>query len=198
MPKAAKWATARRRKADRGHGLLIVEDFDVDEPGRVVDADVDVLPADVKRASVVAAAGDAAGDTVARPRDPAELLDIDVDELARPPFLVAVGRARAAPAARACQARSGSRSPKRLRPAPPASRRSRHRSSATGAKTRSDQHATRPCATAPTTALSNDPADPARLPRGSGAATSRPCARSRSEERRVGKEGRSRCSPRVR
>jgi hypothetical protein len=35
------------QEADRGHGLLIVEDFNVDEPGRVVDADVDVLPTNV-------------------------------------------------------------------------------------------------------------------------------------------------------
>ncbi len=70
------------QKADRGHSFLIVEDFNVDEPGRVVDADVDVFPAEAIRPPVVAAAGDAAGDAVARPRDPAELLDIDVDELA--------------------------------------------------------------------------------------------------------------------
>ena len=34
------------QEADGGDGFLIVEDFDVDEPGRVVDADVDVLPAE--------------------------------------------------------------------------------------------------------------------------------------------------------
>ncbi len=47
------------QEADRGHGLLVVEDFDVDEPGRVVDRDVHVLPAEVVGAPVVAATGDA-------------------------------------------------------------------------------------------------------------------------------------------
>jgi hypothetical protein len=62
------------QEADRGRGLLVVEDFDVDEPGCVVDADVDVFPAEVIRPPMVAAAGDAAGDTVARPSDPASFL----------------------------------------------------------------------------------------------------------------------------
>jgi hypothetical protein len=48
-------------EADGGNGLLIVEDLDVNKPGRVVDADVNVLPPDVVGAPVVAAAGDAAG-----------------------------------------------------------------------------------------------------------------------------------------
>ena len=78
------------QKADRGHGLLIVEDFNVNESGRGVDADVDVFPAEAIGPPMVAAAGDAAGDAVARPRDPAELLDIDVDELASTLFLVTV------------------------------------------------------------------------------------------------------------
>ena len=41
---------------------------------------------------MVAAAGDPAGDAVAGPSDPAELLHVDVDELARPLLLVAVRR----------------------------------------------------------------------------------------------------------
>ena len=86
MPKAAKWATARRRKPTAVSGFLVVEDFNVDEPGRVVDADVDVLPADPAAGAPVAV------DAVARPADPAELLDVDVHELARPLLLVAVSR----------------------------------------------------------------------------------------------------------
>jgi hypothetical protein len=69
-------------EADCRQGLLIVEHLDVDQPGRVVDADVDVLPAQLIRPPVLAAAGDPASDAVARPADPAELLDVDVDELA--------------------------------------------------------------------------------------------------------------------
>jgi hypothetical protein len=72
------------QEGDRGDGLLIVEHLDVNEPGRVVDRDVHVLPADP------AASGTAvAVDAMARPADPAELLDVDV-ELAGPPLLVAV------------------------------------------------------------------------------------------------------------
>ena len=41
---------------------------------------------------MVAGGGDPTVDAMARPRDPAELLDVDVDELARPLLLVAVGR----------------------------------------------------------------------------------------------------------
>src|SRR6266849_7855764 len=91
-PEGGEVGNRAAQKADRGQGLLIVEDFNVDEPGRVVDADVDVFPAEVIRPPMVAAAGDAAGDAVARPSDPAELLDIDVDELASTLFLVAVRR----------------------------------------------------------------------------------------------------------
>src|SRR5436190_23282824 len=63
-------------EADRGDGFLVVEHFHVDEPGRVVDADVDVLPAELKRASVLAGAADPAGDAVAWSCDLAELLDV--------------------------------------------------------------------------------------------------------------------------
>ena len=49
---AAKWATARRRKPIAVVGFLVGEDLDVGEPGRVVDADVDVLPADPARPPV--------------------------------------------------------------------------------------------------------------------------------------------------
>jgi len=53
---------------------------------------VDVLPADAKGAPVLAGAPDPAGNAVAWSCDLAELLDVNVDELARPLLLVAVGR----------------------------------------------------------------------------------------------------------
>ena len=34
------------QEADCGDGLLVVEDFDIDQPGRVVDRNMDVFPAD--------------------------------------------------------------------------------------------------------------------------------------------------------
>ena len=68
-------------EAGSGRGFLVGEDLGVGEAAVVVDGDVDVLPALVVAAAVVAAAGDAAGDAVAGPGDPAELLDVDMDEL---------------------------------------------------------------------------------------------------------------------
>jgi hypothetical protein len=47
---------------------------------------VDELPAEVVGAPVVARARDPTSDAMARPSDPAELLDVDVDELARRRF----------------------------------------------------------------------------------------------------------------
>ena len=75
------------QEADRCHGFLVLEHLDVRQPGRVVDRDMDVLPTDPATASAPVAV-----DAVARPSDPAELLDVDVDELARTLPLVAVGR----------------------------------------------------------------------------------------------------------
>jgi hypothetical protein len=69
--------------------------FGVGEPGGVIDRDVDVLPADRvatyalkvgAAVAVVPAAGDAMPGTGS---DPAELLDVDVDQLARTGALVA-------------------------------------------------------------------------------------------------------------
>ena len=87
IPCAREWAIARRRKADRCGCLLVFEHFDVGEPGRVIDADVDVFPAD-PAASLSAVARD----TVAGTSNTAELLDVDVEELAWPFALVAVRR----------------------------------------------------------------------------------------------------------
>ena len=57
------------------------------EPGRVIDADVDVFPADS-----VASLSAVARDPVAGTSNAAKLLDVDVEELARPLALVAVRR----------------------------------------------------------------------------------------------------------
>src|SRR3954447_13172422 len=85
---------------DRGRGLLVGEDFDVGQPGGVVDADVHVLPADLALALAggvgcgrVAAA--LAGHPVpGAALDPAELLDVDVQQLAGVTALIAVRRLR--------------------------------------------------------------------------------------------------------
>jgi hypothetical protein len=165
-------------EADRGGGLLIVEHLDVDEPGRVVDRDVDVLPAD-PAASRPAVAVDA----VARPADPGRASSRRRGR-ARPGSSSRTGSAaRAARVARACRARSESRSPKPSRPASSAPRRSRRQSAAAGAAPRSPRHAPRLSAKAPTRAPSNDPTNPARPRPGSAEATSRPCARSRPQPR---------------
>ena len=58
---------------------LVVEDLDIGEPGVVVDADVDEFPAD---AVVLAAPGP--GDAVAGLVETGELLDVEVDQIARP------------------------------------------------------------------------------------------------------------------
>ena len=73
-------------------GFLVGEHLGVGEAAVVVDGDVDVLPADGAAAAagcVGVAAGCSAGGRRAPALagaafDPAELLDVDVDELARP------------------------------------------------------------------------------------------------------------------
>src|SRR5207245_2096371 len=87
------------KESDRGGRLFIGEDFDIGQAGRVVDRDVDVFPADgsARNARGVAVDGRvvapslAVSDTFAGAAlDPPELLDIDVDQLARPVTLVAL------------------------------------------------------------------------------------------------------------
>jgi hypothetical protein len=46
---AAEEADGAAEEADGGRAFLVLEDFGVGEPGRVVDGDVDVLPADPAR-----------------------------------------------------------------------------------------------------------------------------------------------------
>ena len=82
------------QEADRGDGLLVGEDLDVGDPGRVIDTDVDVLPAGrtsgMVRARLMApVAGDPVSDAAA---DPSELLDVNVEQLTRSLALVAVRR----------------------------------------------------------------------------------------------------------
>ena len=80
-------------EAGRCRGRLIGEDFGVCEAAVVVDRDVHVLPAgDPALAAVDAGLAlrcAAAADPVADAADPAEFLDVNVDELARPRSLVA-------------------------------------------------------------------------------------------------------------
>ena len=73
-----------------GRTLLVVEDLDVGEPRGVVDGDVDELPADPVGAGAIAATPRAPGGSVTGEVEAAELLDVDVDELARVASAVAV------------------------------------------------------------------------------------------------------------
>jgi hypothetical protein len=72
---------------DGGHGPLVGEDFDVGQPGGVIDADMDGFPAGpVGVASWSLTEGPFAG-----LGEPAELLDVEVDQLAGMAAAVAVG-----------------------------------------------------------------------------------------------------------
>src|SRR5689334_19885756 len=83
---------------DGGGRLLVGENFDVGQAGRVIDADVYEFPAGrgaaPARAAVGVLARAPAGDAMPDPGDHAELFDVDVDQLARPGALVAIGRLR--------------------------------------------------------------------------------------------------------
>ncbi len=67
------------QERDAGGAFLVGEDLDVGEAAGVVDRDVDVLPAGLVGAPVALAA---AGDSMTGTFEPAELLDVDVDQLA--------------------------------------------------------------------------------------------------------------------
>ncbi len=93
------------QEPDRRRGLLVVEDFGVGQASGVVDADMDEVPAcraSIDAGSVAAprlGVGASAGDALAGAAlDAAELLDIDVDELARPSPFVALSRLKPDPA----------------------------------------------------------------------------------------------------
>ena len=69
------------QEADACLGLLIVQHLDIGEPGGVIDADVDELPARAAGTGALPDAPDPVSGAVGY--DPPELLDVDVDQLAR-------------------------------------------------------------------------------------------------------------------
>jgi hypothetical protein len=71
-----------------GRALLVGQNLGVGQPGVVVDGGVDVVVADPSAAGLLAAAVDA---PAAAGRDPAELLDVEVDQVPGPVAFVAVG-----------------------------------------------------------------------------------------------------------
>src|SRR3954451_1177348 len=81
-------------EADGGGGLLLAQDLDVGQAGRVVDAHVHEPPADGPPACLARAALQLplAMDAMSGParRDPRELLDVNVQQLAGMATLVAV------------------------------------------------------------------------------------------------------------
>src|SRR3954453_21599941 len=88
------------QEADGGDRLLVGEDLDVGQAGGVVDRDVHVFPADEVAAVPVGVGAAAGGASLARLAsepvpdtavDASELLDVDVEQLARPGALVALG-----------------------------------------------------------------------------------------------------------
>src|SRR4051794_8165520 len=87
-----------REEGGDGGGFLVVENFDIGQAGAVVDRDMHELPAEIVALGVVALRGAAAGHLVAGAADLAELLDVDVDELAGPGALVAFGWLHSQPA----------------------------------------------------------------------------------------------------
>jgi hypothetical protein len=98
MPRSPTQATARRKESDRGDRVLALEHLDVGQPGVIIHADVDELPA----GQAALEAGDAvaalqssrSGHAMASGEDPAELLDVDVHQLAGATTLLAVRRLR--------------------------------------------------------------------------------------------------------
>ena len=124
---------ARAGSRSRSSARSSVSSFDVGETAVVVDADVDVLVAGRLLEASRAAAEQAMPGRV----EASELLDVDVDELARPSRTRTGWAARAAPAASVCPARSASRSPRQSRAASAGSRRSPLPSSAAAAAARS-------------------------------------------------------------
>lgn len=76
------------QEPDRDGRGLVGEDFDVGEPAGVVDTDMHGVPA----STPVAGPGPGSHHPVARASEPAELLDVDVDQFARVTAAVTVGR----------------------------------------------------------------------------------------------------------
>ncbi len=102
----------------RARLLLVGQDFGVGEPGSIVDGDVEGLPAEaLAAAAAIALAAPVAGDAVADAVDPAELLGVDVDQLAGLLPLVADDWRAAGRAPRAGRARAGAAPCRPSRPA---------------------------------------------------------------------------------
>ena len=87
MPRPREVGDGPLEEADDGRRALVGEHLGVGQAGAVIDADVQELPA-----GPAGAGGAIAVDPVAGPLDAPELLDVDVDELARDGPLVADGR----------------------------------------------------------------------------------------------------------
>ena len=96
-------ADGAAQEADRRDRPFIAQDLDVGKAGGVVDADVDELPATA--AGRVPAAG--VGAVTEAALDRAQLLDVDVDQLARSGALIAVRRLGRLEPAELAQADSG-------------------------------------------------------------------------------------------
>src|SRR4051794_14119073 len=96
------------QKADRGGCLLVRQDLHVGKASGVIDADVDPLPARAQSPAFapldlrVAPAGNAVPRSLGA--DPAELLDVDVDQLSGAGALVAASPPPPLPAGGACPA----------------------------------------------------------------------------------------------
>lgn len=109
-------------ESDSRDGFLIGEHLDICQARGVIDADVHELPADPAGALPWALVScDAVSGTVA---DLAELLDVDVDRLARSSAFGSGSVALVAQAGRACLDRSPPRCPRQSRAASPAPSRS--------------------------------------------------------------------------
>jgi hypothetical protein len=101
---AAEEAQGVDEEGEAGAALLVGVDLGIGQPGVVVDGQVQVLPADAAARTL---AGAIAGDAVADAREATELLDVDVDQLARLGALVAahgLGRLKVFDAAQAVAA----------------------------------------------------------------------------------------------
>src|SRR5689334_16980800 len=83
-PEARIVGNSRLEEGDSTPLFLVLHDLTEGDPGRIVDADMDVLPArPLATGALVALTGSIAGDAMADPVELAELFDIDVNHLTR-------------------------------------------------------------------------------------------------------------------
>ena len=85
-PDAVRTEPAQGAEQEGGGGVpaLVAQHLDIGQPRRVIDRNMDEVPA----RAPIAAARAGAGDAMAGPVEPAELLDVEMDQLARPGALV--------------------------------------------------------------------------------------------------------------